>query len=70
MSTRQQPTQPLDRQPLLTTNEVMALLRINRATLCRYCRAGRISHIRMPDATYRFDAAAVQAWLQERTVGG
>src|SRR5258708_40286041 len=31
----------------LTSTEVMAILRINRATLCRYCRASLIPHVRM-----------------------
>lgn len=58
-----------DRQPLLTTNEMMAMLRLNRATLCRYCRSGKIPHIRMPDASYRFNPTAIEEWLTERTVG-
>jgi len=52
----------------LTSTEVMAILRINRATLCRYCRQGLIPHLRMPDLSYRFDPVALQGWLRERSV--
>jgi Helix-turn-helix domain len=52
----------------LTSSEVMAILRINRATLCRYCRQGLIPHLRMPDLSYRFDPVALQGWLRERSV--
>jgi hypothetical protein len=57
------------RKTYLNTNEVMAVLRINRATLCRYCRASLIPHVRMPDLSYRFDPVALQDWLSQRTVG-
>ena len=57
------------RKTYLDTTEVMAVLRINRATLCRYCRASLIPHIRMPDLSYRFDPVALQGWLSQRTVG-
>ncbi len=45
----------------LTSSEVMAILRINRATLCRYCRASLIPHTRMPDQSYRFDPLRFRA---------
>jgi hypothetical protein len=52
----------------LTSSEVMAILRINRATLCRYCRQGLIPHLRMPDLSYRFDPLALEGWLRMRSV--
>ncbi|MGI4828270.1 MAG: helix-turn-helix domain-containing protein [Janthinobacterium lividum] len=54
--------------PLLTSTEVMTLLRVNRATLCRYCRAGLIPHLRMPDFSYRFDPSALTIWIKERSI--
>jgi Helix-turn-helix domain len=56
------------RKTYLTSSEVMAILRINRATLCRHCRASLIPHVRMPDLSYRFDPVALQGWLRERSV--
>jgi hypothetical protein len=47
----------------------MAILCIKRATLCGYCRASLIPHVRMPDLSYRFDPVALQGWLSQRTVG-
>ena len=72
---RDETTQPTiidqlrQRKAYLSTTEVMAILRINRATLCGYCRASLIPHIRMPDFSYRFDPVALHGWLSERTVG-
>ena len=67
MASSPKTTYPLNRQPLMTSNEVMALIRVNRATLCRYCRKGQIPYIRMPDSSYRFNAAAMHDWVSERT---
>ena len=50
----------------LTSAEVMSLIRINRATLCRYCRLGLLPHMRMPDNSYRFDRHPIQAWISVR----
>ena len=62
-------TTPDTRPSMLTSSEVMQLLRITRATLCRYCRNGLIPHIRMPDQSYRFHSDAIDAWLTQRTAG-
>jgi hypothetical protein len=56
------------RESYLTSSEVMAILRINRVTLCRYCRASLIPHVRMPDLSYRFDPVSLRNWLRERTM--
>ncbi|MEG9437563.1 helix-turn-helix domain-containing protein [Edaphobacter sp. HDX4] len=55
--------------PMWTSSEVMALLRIKRATLCGYCRKGLIPHLRMPDNSYRFNSAAIRAWIASRSNG-
>lgn len=68
MASSPKATYPSNRQSLMTSNEVMAMLRVNRATLCRYCRDGKIPHIRMPDTSYRSDPDAMQEWLRERTL--
>jgi hypothetical protein len=52
----------------LTSAEVMAILRINRATLCRYCRLGVLPHMRMPDNSYRFNRKSIQIWIAQWTV--
>lgn len=59
---------PTTQSPLWTSSEVMALLRVNRATLCRYCRDGVIPHMRMPDSTYRFDRNQVLKWIDDRSI--
>jgi excisionase family DNA binding protein len=52
---------------LLTTIEAMERLRIaTRGTLCGWVRAGKLPAIRMPDNSYRFDEAAIDAWLLSR----
>jgi predicted site-specific integrase-resolvase len=53
---------------MLTSTEVMAMLRINRATLCRYCRRGILPHLRMPDQSYRFERNSIQTWVAQRTI--
>jgi excisionase family DNA binding protein len=57
------------RRSYLTTSEAMAVLRVKRATLCRWCRAGAIPFTRMPNTSYRFDAGALAAFLRQRSVG-
>jgi predicted DNA-binding transcriptional regulator AlpA len=72
MTRHETPPNDIPTKAMLTSSEVMALLRINRATLCRYCRSSIIPHphTRMPDASYRFDPNAIQTWIAQRTVGG
>lgn len=53
----------------LNTTEAMAVLRVTRATLCGWCRAGAVPYTRMPDMSYRFDAGTLAAWLKRRSVG-
>jgi excisionase family DNA binding protein len=64
------PDQLKQHRNYLTTTEALALLRVKRATLCRWCRASAIPFVRMPDMSYRFDSAALADWLKQRTVGG
>jgi predicted site-specific integrase-resolvase len=52
---------------MLTTTEVMAILRVTRATLCSWCRAGKVPHVRMPDSSYLFDAGAITTWIAHRS---
>jgi len=53
---------------LLTTREAMALLRIKtKNTLCTWVRQGKIKAIRMPDNSYRFEGADIDAWLLSRS---
>jgi len=50
---------------MLTSSEVMDLLRVTRATLCGWCRAGKVPHLRMPDNSYLFDPR-IANWLSDR----
>jgi hypothetical protein len=50
---------------LLTSTEVTSLLRVNRATLCRYCRLGMLPHTRMPNQSYRFDRNLIRSWIAD-----
>jgi excisionase family DNA binding protein len=43
-------TQPL----LLTTSEVARKLRVDAATVRRWCIDGHIPHVRLPSGVYRF----------------
>jgi predicted site-specific integrase-resolvase len=52
---------------MLYSTEVMSLLRINRATLCRWCRKGILPNIRMQDGSYRLGSTQLQAWVGERS---
>jgi hypothetical protein len=56
----------LARNTLLTTVELMKLLSYNRATVCSWCRKGKIPHFRMPDQSYAFDPVLIAGWLTER----
>jgi excisionase family DNA binding protein len=52
---------------LFTTREAMTLLRVKtKDTLCGWVRDGKIEAIRMPDGSYRFDEAVLNAWLKNR----
>jgi excisionase family DNA binding protein len=44
----------------------MDRLRIAKVTLCAWVRAGKLPAIRMPDNSYGFDEAAIDAWLLSR----
>jgi predicted DNA-binding transcriptional regulator AlpA len=57
-------------ESMMTSTEVMALIRINRGTLSRYCRRGVLPHMRMPDNSYRFERNSIQTWIAQRTIGG
>jgi Helix-turn-helix domain len=54
------------RKTMLTTSEVMELLRITRATLCGWCRGGRVPHMRMPNNSYLFDPVRIATWMSDR----
>jgi excisionase family DNA binding protein len=58
------------RKEMMTTTEIMALLRITRGTLCGWCRAGKLPHMRLPDNSYLFDPGTVSTWMQKRTIEG
>jgi excisionase family DNA binding protein len=61
------PCTPSSSRPkLLTSSEAMDRLRIAKGTLCAWVRAGKLPAIRMPDNSYGFDEAAIDAWLLSR----
>lgn len=53
--------------PLLTTTEVMSILRKNRNTICRWTREGKLPAVRMPDNSYLYDPVAIREWIALRT---
>jgi hypothetical protein len=53
---------------LLTTAELMELLSRNRATVCSWCRQGKIPHFRLPDQSYMFDPVLIAGWLMDRFI--
>jgi excisionase family DNA binding protein len=53
---------------LLTSVEVMPILRVTKGTLCAWARVGKLPAIRMPDNSYLFDEAVIMAWLETRQV--
>jgi excisionase family DNA binding protein len=55
---------------LLTSIEVMPILRVPRGTLCGWVRVGKLPAIRMPDNSYCFDEAVIMAWLEGRKITG
>jgi hypothetical protein len=54
------------RKTMLTSSEIMDLLRITRARLCGWCWAGKVPHLRMPDNSYLFDPVRIAAWMSDR----
>jgi len=60
-----------DIHPLLTVEEVAAILRRPVLVIRRDGYAGRIpGAVRLGARTLRFDAEAIRAWLAEHRVGG
>jgi excisionase family DNA binding protein len=55
-------------RPLLTADEVAALLGVKRSWVYAEARAGRIPHVRLGRYT-RFSADSVEAWALERERG-
>lgn len=53
--------------PLLTTTEVMSILRKNRNTICRWTREGKLPAVRMPDNSYLYAPDAIREWIAVRT---
>ena len=51
-------TELRSRKPMLTTTELMALLRVTRGTLCGWARKGLVPSTRLPDNSYLFDIPA------------
>jgi excisionase family DNA binding protein len=50
---------------LLTPAEVAAMFRVNRKTVTRWARAGKISAIRTPGGHHRFWASEVRRYMAE-----
>ncbi len=55
-----------ERETLLTTKEVMALLGATRDTLCDWVRAGKLAAYKLSDG-YKFEPVAVADWLGARS---
>lgn len=52
---------------LLTTSEVAKRLRVDAATVRRWCIEGAIAHIRLPSGVYRFFPADIDALTRPTT---
>jgi excisionase family DNA binding protein len=50
---------------LLTPAEVAAMFRVNRKTVTRWARSGKISAIRTPGGHHRFWASEVRQYMAE-----
>lgn len=62
-------TEGTAREPLLTSEEVAAWLRVSEATLCRWRKIGHgPAALWLSDTCPRYERADVQAWLK-RTKG-
>jgi predicted DNA-binding transcriptional regulator AlpA len=57
-----------NRNRMLDVRELMEILPYTRATLCGWCREGKVPHARMPDNSYLFDPGKILAWLNERSL--
>lgn len=55
---------------LLTPAEVAAMFRVNRKTVTRWARAGKISAIRTPGGHHRFWASDVRRYMAEMKDAG
>lgn len=53
----------MDKQ-ILVADEVAALLRVDRQRIYELVRRDAIPVIRLGDRQYRFDSAAVEAWIK------
>lgn len=54
---------------MMTTTEVMDLLRVTRGTLCAWTRKRLLPATRMPDNSYLFCPDSLASWIEQRTIG-
>ena len=57
-----------DTQPLLTSQQVAALFRVDPKTVTRWAASGRIGSIRTPGGHRRFRESEIRALLAELTM--
>jgi len=53
---------PADPSPMLTPEQVAALLCISKATLCRLTKRGEIPHKRLGDRIIRYNRDEIENW--------
>jgi excisionase family DNA binding protein len=56
----------LDQSPMLTPEQVAALLNISKATLCRLTKRGEIPHKRLGDRIVRYNRDEIENWQVAR----
>jgi excisionase family DNA binding protein len=55
------------RRSLLTPQEAAEVLRINKSTMYRWIKDGKVPFIRLPSGDVRIDEKEFDAWLSERS---
>jgi excisionase family DNA binding protein len=54
-------------EPLLTSRELCAELNISYQTCCSWSKAAKLPCLRLPDGSYRYRRADIDAWLAARS---
>lgn len=57
-------------EQLLTTSDVATLLKVSNQTVYRWCNVNQGPPFIQIEGSIRYRRADVQAWLDERTLGG
>lgn len=57
---------PMKQTPLITSRDLAAELCVSYQTMCSWSKSGKVPAIRMPDGSWRYRRADIDAWIADR----